>query len=854
MVESAVTGVPAVAGTSEFPAARPRFAPINPNDGGSSSSKDPTLGKRRHSQTLDLPQAANLKRSLKKQRKKERKAALTQEAVGDAGVDSAPESNAAFEVVAEKDLGLPMSPVNASVLPGEPPASAAADLVTARRSSLTGQAEAHSKEGKGSEPKFRHLIEGNVKKDLITAQVDKKAKRAKLPSKPVKKVVNFSENGEQTVTTDAPPKHPNSKAALNAKKASLQAQREALPCYEARQALVDAIMANRTTVIVGETGSGKTTQIPQFLHDAGLTKNGMIAITQPRRVAALLIAKRVAEEMGTRLGDKVGYSIRFDDTTAATTKIKYMTDGMLLRELLSDRKLSKYSVIILDEAHERTLRTDVLFGMVKGIQRERQDLKIIVMSATLNAERFSEYFDGAEILYVQGRQFPVRTFVPASQLEDYVDAALVTTFQLHQEQPKGDFLVFLTGQEEIDNLQKLMEEQARDLPPNCPKLLVCPIYAKLPTDQQTRVFEPAPPGTRKVILSTNVAETSITISGIRYVIDTGVSKVRSFNAKTGMESLTVQPISKASAQQRAGRAGREAAGFCYRLYPEPAYRSLRDETEPEIMRCNLAAVVLMLKASGVEDAVGFDYMDKPARTSIVRALEQLYALGALSDDGTLSPLGQKMAELPLDPVYSKVLLQSVTYKCTKEVLTIIAMLSVDLIFYSPPDKREQAGAAKKRFMNYDGDHLTLLNVYQSYQTVAGDPSWCADNFVSARSLKQVADIRKQLVAFTARQGIDANVSCGTDNYEAVLKCFLSGCFQNVAMRTPDGSYKTLVGNQAVYIHPSSVLFLKKPDAVVYNELMHTSKQYMRNISIIYPPWLLDVAPQYYGRAAARSTV
>ncbi|KAJ3156670.1 hypothetical protein HDU86_003894 [Geranomyces michiganensis] len=375
------------AGTLKPPATRPRFAPINPNDGGSVAESHPAVAKRRHSQTLDPPDAASLKRSLKSKRKKELKAARVPGTMGDAGVDSVSGTRTSNSAV---DLGSSAPADTTSLTPAD-------DAATERGPLEPGQNEAQPDEGKISASKAPHMIEGNVKRDFKTTQIGKKAgKDAKADAIPGKKIVNFTENGEQTVTTtsEAPISHPNSKAALNAKKASLQAQREALPCYEARQALVDAIMANRTTVIVGETGSGKTTQIPQFLYDAGLTKSGMIAITQPRRVAALSIAKRVAEEMGTRLGDKVGYSIRFDDTTAATTKIKYMTDGMLLRELLSDRKLSKYSVIILDEAHERTLRTDVLFGMVKGIQRERQDLKIIVMSATLNAERFSEYFDG----------------------------------------------------------------------------------------------------------------------------------------------------------------------------------------------------------------------------------------------------------------------------------------------------------------------------------------------------------------------------------------------------------------------------------------------------------------------------
>lgn len=349
-------------------------------------------------------------------------------------------------------------------------------------------------------------------------------------------------------------------------------------------------------------------------------------------------------------------------------------------------------------------------------------------------------------------------------------------------------------------------------------MLICPIYAKLPTEQQTRVFEQTPSGTRKIILSTNVAETSITISGIRYVIDTGMAKIRSYNAKVGMETLAVQPISRASARQRSGRAGREAPGFCYRLYTERAYDALDEDTEPEIMRCSLASVVLLLKASGVHDVLGFDYVDKPSRTSIVRALEQLYALGALKDDGSLSLCGHQMAQLPLDPIYAKVVLQSSAFKCTREVLSIIAMLSVDTVFYSPPNKRDQAGQAKKRFTNYDGDHVTLYNVMKSFQSVHGDSQWCNEHFISSRSLKQALEIRKQLVDFAERMGIDTTVSCGAD-FDPVLKCFLSGCFQNVAMQTPDGLYRAVMSNQIVYIHPSSVLFLRKPQAVVYNELV-----------------------------------
>ncbi|KAJ3282158.1 putative ATP-dependent RNA helicase dhr2 [Rhizoclosmatium sp. JEL0117] len=367
-------------------------------------------------------------------------------------------------------------------------------------------------------------------------------------------------------------------------KAELVAARNALPIAKERDNIIKAIRDARALVIVGETGSGKTTQLPQFLYDAGFAKKGMIAITQPRRVAASSIARRVAQEVGVQLGNEVGYSVRFDDKTSHNTKIKYMTDGMLLRELLGDKLLSKYSVIILDEAHERTLRTDVLFGMVKGIQKVRQDLKIIVMSATLDAERFASYFDGAQTLFIPGRQFPVRVFNAIDRQEDYVDAALVATFQLHVDEPPGDILVFLTGQEEIETIEKLLKEHIHELPPEAMQLLICPLFAAQPAAQQQKVFLPAPPGTRKVILATNVAETSITISGIRYIVDTGMAKVRAFNPKLGIESLAVVPISKASAMQRLGRAGREAPGCCYRLYTEEGFNSLAQVSEPEILR------------------------------------------------------------------------------------------------------------------------------------------------------------------------------------------------------------------------------------------------------------------------------
>ncbi|KAJ1545689.1 putative ATP-dependent RNA helicase dhr2 [Cladochytrium tenue] len=431
---------------------------------------------------------------------------------------------------------------------------------------------------------------------------------------------------------------------------------------------------------------------------------------------------------------------------------------------------------------------------------------------------------------IPGRQHPVRVFQAISQQEDYVDAAVVGAFQTHVERPPGDILVFLTGQEEIESVEKLLNDHSWELPPTAPKMLICPLFASLPAAQQLRVFEPAPPGTRKIILATNVAETSITISGIRYVIDTGMVKVRAFNPKLGIESLLVVPVSKASARQRTGRAGREAPGMCFRLYTDEGFQRLSDNTEPEILRCNLANVLLTMKASGVDDVVNFDFLDPPPRDAIIRALEHLYALKALGRDGNLTEE---------DPSLSKEL------QCTAEVLSIISMLSVESVFFSPQDKREAAGEAKRKFINHEGDHLTLLNVLQSYQAVKGDRQWCSEHFVNPRAMKNALDVRGQLVDFCETQGIPPTTSAGLE-VEPVLKCFVQGFFQNVAILQPDGSYRTLVSKQLCHIHPSSVMFGKKAPLVMYHEMVQTSRQYMRSVSAVTSLWLDTAGSHYYG--------
>lgn len=382
-------------------------------------------------------------------------------------------------------------------------------------------------------------------------------------------------------------------------KMPIQEQRKSLPIYKLKSELVQAIVDNQVLVVIGETGSGKTTQMTQYLAEAGFTSKGKIGCTQPRRVAAMSVAKRVAEEFGCRLGEEVGYAIRFEDCTGPETVIKYMTDGMLLRELLLDDTMAGYSVIMIDEAHERSINTDVLFGLLKGVVKRRPDLKMIVTSATLDAEKFSSYFFNCPIFTIPGRTFPVEIMYTKQPETDYLDAALITVMQIHLTEPEGDVLVFLTGQEEIDTACQILYERMKGLGPNVPELIILPVYSALPSEMQTRIFDPAPPGTRKVVVATNIAEASLTIDGIFYVVDPGFSKQKVFNPKLGMDSLVISPISQASARQRAGRAGRTGPGKCYRLYTEAAYRNeMLPTSVPEIQRTNLGMTVLMLKAMG----------------------------------------------------------------------------------------------------------------------------------------------------------------------------------------------------------------------------------------------------------------
>ena len=499
-----------------------------------------------------------------------------------------------------------------------------------------------------------------------------------------------------------------------------------LPVWEYQDKFLEILSKHQCICLVGETGSGKTTQIPQWCVDfAKKMGKKTVSCTQPRRVAAMSVAQRVSEEMDVSLGQEVGYSIRFEDCSGPKTLLKYMTDGMLLREAMSDPMLENYQVILLDEAHERTLATDILMGVLKTVVHHRPDLKLVIMSATLDAGKFQHYFDNAPLMNVPGRTHPVEIFYTPEPERDYLEAAIRTVIQIQMcGEEEGDILLFLTGQEEIEDACKRIKRELDNLGPDVGDMKCIPLYSTLPPNLQQRIFEPAPAKKsngaigRKLVISTNIAETSLTIDGVVFVIDPGFSKQKVYNPRIRVESLLVSPISKASAQQRAGRAGRTKPGKCFRLYTEKAYKNeMQDNTYPEILRSNLGSVVLQLKKLGIDDLVHFDFMDPPAPETLMRALELLNYLAALDDDGNLTELGAIMAEFPLDPQLAKMLIASCEYNCSNEILSITAMLSVPQCFVRPNEAKKAADDSKLRFAHIDGDHLTLLNVYHAFKQV-----------------------------------------------------------------------------------------------------------------------------------------
>lgn len=503
---------------------------------------------------------------------------------------------------------------------------------------------------------------------------------------------------------------------------------------------------------------------------------------------------------------------------------------------------------MVDEAHERSLSSDVLLGVLKKIRKRRKDLRIVVSSATLQAEDFLRFFAGDEvgggsenhgdadpelggsvgrIVSLEGRMFPVDIHYLTSPAEDYVERAVQTVFDIHTQEAEGDILIFLTGREEIDTCISMIADRMPSLPPGSQAILPLPLYAGLSTEQQMYVFEQAPEDTRKVIVSTNIAEASVTINGIVYVIDSGFVKLRAYNPSTGIETLTATPISKAAATQRAGRAGRTKPGKCYRLYTEPAYESLAEASVPEIQRSNLAPVILQLKCLGIDNIARFDYLTPPPSNLIVRALEMLYSLGALDDYARLTkPLGVRMAELAVEPMMAKVLLSAPDFGCLSEMLSIAAMTTLQgAVWVAHEGGQKAVESSRWKFAVDEGDHLTLLNVYQAFVTKGKkDAAWCRNNHLNFKSLTRAVSVRNQLRRYLERFGIDVGESLGQglagrdvvraggmDKSEQIRRCLTTGYFAHAARMQPDGTFRTVDGGSTLYAHPSSLMFVSALD-------------------------------------------
>lgn len=690
-----------------------------------------------------------------------------------------------------------------------------------------------------------------------------------------------------------------------------------LPVAEAHDAIVNMIRKHPAVIIVGETGSGKTTQIPQYVWDSVLStlpkhgqgEQGIVACTQPRRVAAVSIARHVAAQRGGKVGGEVAYAVRFDDTCTDRTKIKFLTDGILLREIQTDPMLLKYACVLLDEAHERTLHGDVLFGLLKDIARKRneassaqQPLRIVVMSATLNAEQFSQFWWKAPIGVVHGRTFPVAIYHTVEPQVDYVEAAISTILSLHTNEEEGDVLCFLTGQEEIEDVKAILDQRASRLPPNVPSFTVLPLYSALPYEQQLLVFQPVAPGHRKIILATNIAETSITVEGIKYVVDSGVVKAKFFSSKTGMESLAEVDISKAQATQRAGRAGRMAAGKCFRLYTAEAFEQLKDTTTPEICRSSLLSVVLQMKGLGIQDVLSFEFMDMPRRAAVVKAEETLRILRAVKPSGAINPIGMRLTDFPIEPMPALALLAAKALGIEKEGVIVVAMISTENLFLLNRSSKEVADKSKMLFAKSVGDHATLLSIFQAYQREPEKErrAWCESHGLHHRQMLKVEDVVKQLLfilyekddtallssivspklaqlmGIAQREGghvdpyrrkhprgeeepndnvVEDEETSGSSyrplrlrDYELLRRALCFGFFLHAAFFNAKlGFYQTLIDHTTVHIHPSSVLFThrKKPALVLFSSVVRTTKHYMKDISIIQEEWLTDAAPLFF---------
>ena len=607
-----------------------------------------------------------------------------------------------------------------------------------------------------------------------------------------------------------------------------------LPVYAQKEKILETLRINQVVVVQSPTGSGKTTQLPVILHEAGYSSNGIIAVTQPRRIAALSVSEFISKQLKTSYPSLVGYKMRFEDKTDETTKIKIMTDGILLQEMKLDPWMSKYSVIMVDEAHERSLNIDFVLGLLKRILAVRKDFKVIVSSATMNAEAFSNYFDGCPIVTIDTQVFPVAMVYDPPALaacttnEAGADALLSklssTIDRVLANGEKGDILIFLPGEKIIkDCVNRLSTASFHS------KIHIIPLYGRLAKEEQEKVFDPAPFGKRKVVISTNIAETSVTINGITTVIDSGLSKLNYYSPKTFTSSLIETPISKASANQRRGRAGRTQSGTCYRLYSRDDFERREMYTTEEIYRTDLSEVVLRMAELGITDFDKFDFISPPGKEGILGAVQTLQMLQALNTDGTLTSTGKLMVEFPLEPRVSRIIVESIMRypEVLEEVLIAASFLSASSPFVLPAGEEMDARKAHHAFRDIQGDFVTDVKLFKTYMSMKNKERFCKNNYLDERVMAEIANIKEQLEQIVGdRLKMPVTGGGSMDNY---LCCIASGMIQFVCVREGKESYRSLTAAH-IQIHPGSSMFRTNPLYIVAGEIVKTSRMFAMSVS------------------------
>ncbi len=630
---------------------------------------------------------------------------------------------------------------------------------------------------------------------------------------------------------------------------------KSLPVYEQKQKILDCMENNQVVIVESPTGSGKTTQIPVILYEAGYATNGIIGVTQPRRIAALSVSEFISKQMNTPYPGLVGYKMRFEDVTSQDTRIKIMTDGILLQEMKLDPWLSKYSVLMIDEAHERSLNIDFVLGLVKRVLKERSDFHVIVSSATMNTQVFSEYFDNAPIVSIDTVTYPVAlvydpvpggsTTTTDSGCDQLLNKIYTTVDRVLDNNEDGGILVFLPGEKIIkDCVDKLYYS------PIGRKLHILPLYGRLPKEEQERVFEDPPEGKKKIVISTNIAETSVTIRDITTVIDTGLCKLNFYNPRNFTSSLIENPVSKASCNQRKGRAGRTQAGTCYRLYSRKDFELRPEYTTEEIYRTDLSEVVLQMAELGITDFYTFDFISNPGQEGIIGAVDTLHMLGALEEDNTLSSIGKLMVKFPLEPRISRIIVEAIMRfpDVLDKVLIAASFLSANSPFVLPQNEEMEARKAHHRFRDMQGDFVTYLTLFAAYKQTDNREKFCKKNYLDERVMAEIENINFQLTEIV-NERMNIPISKTSGSITDYLCCIAAGMIQFVCIRTGRESYHSLTADH-ICIHPGSVMFRQNPVFIVAGEIVRTSRIFAMSVSPLTHQMLDTIDPQLFNKLMA----